>query len=631
MRVEEAIDRVKVLLDNKSVKKYAIFVIFMFVTASIIYVSMKTNILTTKYQIIITFTLGLIASFFANFFYNIICIVTVPSNEGDFFSDQKDPAIPDKYKKFLDFESKLKESRKYEILKSLVIHMPKLVSKRKKHLDKIRMNQKKERGSILKTPAWFSLSTTSSEAKYRLTLGFKNKGCRYWRSNPNYIGCLHCGYSSSAILNEHLIKKISKKILLTQFYHALHWANNKNIKFDVIEFLNDGSFFNYKDEYPESFSSVLFKELKKLEYIKRVLVESRPEYITIEKIDGLLNNLRDDQELEIGLGLETSDDFIRQVCINKGYSIKQFEEAVKIISQTEKRCSIVVYIVIKPAFITDKEAIEDAVETIKYLSELSAEYSVEIISKLEPAVIAAGTILEILHFDISHNQNEWYNLLSYWSIVEIISRSHKMGLSSKIRVGAREDMNVIEKVPAIYNHDDGTFNQYDFWVYDAIQKFNSDKNFIRLLADIQVVIVNDNESFNYWKRRVEIDQPCLLEYLKSEKEAVEEVRKQEYQVRREQFLHKVFEALDKIEIQSGSHGFARKLKKEKKQRLVKKKIQDYINQKFELTMSGLYKAEVIMFYFEKDRRQMLRVYFQLSNLEIGSSHDIWVGIPTIRE
>jgi uncharacterized Fe-S cluster-containing MiaB family protein len=73
---------------------------------------------------------------------------------------------------------------------------------------------------------------------------------------------------------------------------------------------------------------------------------------------------------------------------------------------------IVTYLLVKPAFITDKESINDIIHSIHFLRLLSETYGIQITPKLEPAAIVDGTILSLLHMD--NNTPYHYEPLSYW-------------------------------------------------------------------------------------------------------------------------------------------------------------------------------------------------------------------------
>jgi hypothetical protein len=56
-------------------------------------------------------------------------------------------------------------------------------------------------------------------------------------------------------------------------------------------------------------------------------------------------------------------------------------------------------------------------------------------------------------------------------LAKIYLNSKTRDFIKNIRIGAREDMDDIIKISAIYN-EDGTFHPFDFVLYEVIQKFN---------------------------------------------------------------------------------------------------------------------------------------------------------------
>jgi len=148
-----------------------------------------------------------------------------------------------KIKSIKENESKishLSSNRKKEIVEKICNTLPHFISFRNKYFSK---NTKKPNKSklkrIMQEPAWYSLANTNSESGYRFMMGFKNKGCSYWTNDPYKLGCFACGYCSGIIPDV----EPSNEELLKQFDAALSAVLETDRKFDVIEFLNDGSFF----------------------------------------------------------------------------------------------------------------------------------------------------------------------------------------------------------------------------------------------------------------------------------------------------------------------------------------------------------------------------------------------------
>nr|VFJ50180.1 MAG: radical SAM enzyme, TIGR01210 family [Candidatus Kentron sp. FW] len=188
------------------------------------------------------------------------------------------------------------------------------------------------------------------------------------------------------------------------------------------------------------------------------------------------------------MNFESSDEFIREVCINKGFTNEEFEQAISVISSLDESCwnhvSVVAYLLVKPTFLTQRESIEDIIFSLKYLKFLEDKYRVRIAPKLEPAAIVNGTLLSLLHQD--KDSSFHYEPLNYWAVLEILARIARDSkiLGMNIRIGAREDMDEMMTPPAIYKEDGETFHPFDFVVYEAIQKFNQHRSFYRLFAII---------------------------------------------------------------------------------------------------------------------------------------------------
>jgi radical SAM enzyme (TIGR01210 family) len=336
----------------------------------------------------------------------------------------------------------------------------------------------------LGVPAWIRVNPGPRSARtrnaYRLCIGFQNVGCKYRERDPTGLGCLMCGYYARTAF-----KDVPKDTIIEQFKSGLRQGYSEATRFNSIEFLNDGSFLN-RDEFDQETQAELLGMVARMPYIDRVLVESRPEHVKVPALKFLLQQLREDQLLEVGIGLETADDFIRDVCINKGSTRKNFEHAIaqiaRLTREAPRRLSAVAYLLVKPPFLTERESIEDTVATMEYLRALSAQYGVHIAAKLEPAAIANGTILSLLYLQADPALH--YEPPSYWAVLEILARTARKSGSepADVRVGAREDMDDVLKAPAIYNADGETFHPFDFVVYESIQKFNQHQKLRRAIA-----------------------------------------------------------------------------------------------------------------------------------------------------
>jgi len=184
---------------------------------------------------------------------------------------------------------------------------------------------------------------------------------------------------------------------------------------------NGGSFLN-DEEIPLKTQLEICRKVAKHITIKKLFVESRPEFVTEEKIKLLVSVLKG-KVLEVGIGLECQSDEIRARCINKGFLRKDYEKAAAILNRNG--ADLLTYVFLKPIFLAEKEAVEEAIATIEYAF-LTGSDEVA----LESAFIQKGTKMEVLY-----NRGE-YKPPWLWSIIEVVKNTYHLGT---VRIGGFED------------------------------------------------------------------------------------------------------------------------------------------------------------------------------------------------
>ncbi len=197
---------------------------------------------------------------------------------------------------------------------------------------------------------------------------------------------------------------VSDEELLQQFESAL--KKYKGEKF--VKIFTSGSFLDDKEIKP----AVREKILKKLyETTEKVSVESRPEYITnqsIEKIKKIVGL----KVFEIGIGLETADDDIRKNNINKGFTFNDYKKATDIMKK--HNIKIKTYVLVKPPFLSEKQAIKDTICTIEKIKNIT-----DIVS-LNPVNIQSNTLVNYLW------KHEQYRPPWLFSVVQILVEGKKI-------------------------------------------------------------------------------------------------------------------------------------------------------------------------------------------------------------
>ena len=239
----------------------------------------------------------------------------------------------------------------------------------------------------------------------RAVIFLLSNGCE-WALKSAY-GCTMCGHIAKQVRSQ---QPISADDFIVQFNTAFSSMDFKGIP--ILNIFNNGSFLN-ENELPSDARRAIVGLISEKKDIKKLLIESRPEFITdsiIRETKSLLQNT----ELEIAIGLETADDFRRFVSVNKGFSLSQFTQAANIIlkHKVQLRC----YLLLKPPFYSEKEAIDDAVDSIKTAFSLG----VKTVS-LEAMTVQKYTLIEYLY------NNDLYRMPWLWSIIEVVKKTSHLG------------------------------------------------------------------------------------------------------------------------------------------------------------------------------------------------------------
>lgn len=244
------------------------------------------------------------------------------------------------------------------------------------------------------------------EQSKRLMVVLRTKGCSYAKKCR---GCKHCS------LIKHSNNKITSLNLQIQLDDTLKKYQNHD--FGHLDLLTLGSFLDEK-EIPKDFFKYSLERVSKIKSLKRVMIESRPEFVNKRKIKEAAK-LLGDKELEVGIGVESSDDYIREIVLNKGFSLEDVEKTIKILS--EFKVGFLGYVLVKPLGLSESQAIEDAIKTIRYLFALGKKHRVKTRMALVPFYIPKNSSAEM-----KYKLGE-YRPPKLWSIIEILRKTNNLG------------------------------------------------------------------------------------------------------------------------------------------------------------------------------------------------------------
>ncbi|MDF1556612.1 MAG: archaeosine biosynthesis radical SAM protein RaSEA [ANME-2 cluster archaeon] len=262
------------------------------------------------------------------------------------------------------------------------------------------VSRKKARPVDRPTAVWAGSDLLDGKPVDSLTIIFCTTGC-YWGLGE---GCTMCGY-----INESADSPPLDDDLLAQLDHA---AVKISPQTSLIKIFTSGSFFDQK-EISQSARTRILETISKMKTVKKVVAETRPEFVTKERLVDTLNVLdRYDIRFEIAMGLETSSDTIRKDCINKGFTFDDFARASK--TAADVGVTTKAYLLLKPPFLSEKTAVDDMLlsisDTVAYASTIS----------LNLCNVQNGTLVEELH-----NRKD-YRPPWLWSAVSVLKKAKEM-------------------------------------------------------------------------------------------------------------------------------------------------------------------------------------------------------------
>jgi len=223
-----------------------------------------------------------------------------------------------------------------------------------------------------------------------LTIILKSSGC-------SWNGCRMCSYrheryagAQNQSATEHMLAQLS---YVAQNYD---YANCP-----VIKIYTSGSFFD-EQEVAERVREEVAKQFEK----KTLIVESRAEYANQEVISSFCERLNSDDPLYVAIGLETSNDDIRDRSIHKGFSFDDYKKATQEVYSAGAR--VKTYLLQKPAFLTEQEALIDMHRSVTDVMPYT-----DLIS-LNPCTVQKNTELEQLWRQGS------YRPPYLWSVLDVL-------------------------------------------------------------------------------------------------------------------------------------------------------------------------------------------------------------------
>lgn len=223
----------------------------------------------------------------------------------------------------------------------------------------------------------------------------RTRGCSWALSS----GCTMCGY-----FNDSMFSEVTEEDFLAQFEAALQGYKQEKI----VKLFTSGSFLD-PSEVPQTIQQKILGSLA--QQAEKISVESRPEYITEKHLTDIHKTVVP-KTFEIGIGLETTNDLVRQKAINKGFTFQQYIKAAGLLRKHQMK--VKTYVLMKPPFLTEKESLDDCIRTAKETKKYTDSIS------LNPTNVQHHTVVEYLW------KRDQYRPPWLWSIVEFLQQSKSL-------------------------------------------------------------------------------------------------------------------------------------------------------------------------------------------------------------
>ncbi len=217
-----------------------------------------------------------------------------------------------------------------------------------------------------------------------LVVILKTRGCTWALAG----GCTMCGYA-----NESAWQKVTADQLVTQFEKGWRKYNGE----ELVKIYTSGSFVDRHEVMPEAQERILAligqrgvdkdgAEGKLGPGVRKVAFESLPGFIQDDTFPPLTQHV---PLLEVGIGVESCNDRVLTDSVNKGHGFGTFPRAADICK--DHGVSVKAYLMCKPPYLTEADALMDATETI-----IQAAPHSNVVS-LNPTNVQGRTVVDALY------------------------------------------------------------------------------------------------------------------------------------------------------------------------------------------------------------------------------------------
>jgi hypothetical protein len=245
------------------------------------------------------------------------------------------------------------------------------------------------------TRVWLDEDNTPDGVRQSLTIILNTGGCRWARAG----GCTMCGYVAESVEGG----TVALDALRDQLDACLaHERDNADEPAPLVKIYTSGSFLDER-EVPAPFRREIAETFADRD---RLVVESLPDFVDADKLREFTDR---GLATDVAVGLETATDRVRHDCVNKYFDFEEFVTASERAAAAD--AGIKAYLLMKPPFLSEGEAIEDMVSSIRRTAEYAHTVS------MNPCNVQRYTMVDDLHFRGGYRP-PWL-----WSVADVLERT----------------------------------------------------------------------------------------------------------------------------------------------------------------------------------------------------------------
>jgi radical SAM enzyme (TIGR01210 family) len=245
------------------------------------------------------------------------------------------------------------------------------------------------------TRVWIDEDRTPDGVCQSLTIILNTGGCRWARAG----GCTMCGYVAESVEGG----SVPHDALMDQIDACLaHERENADDESELIKIYTSGSFLDEREVGAATRAAIADAFADR----ERIVVESLPDFVDREKLADFTDR---GLATDVAIGLETATDRVRHDCVNKYFDFADFVAATEEAAAAD--AGVKAYLLMKPPFLTESEAVEDMVSSVRRCAEYCHTVS------MNPCNVQRYTMVDDLHFEGGYRP-PWL-----WSVADVLERT----------------------------------------------------------------------------------------------------------------------------------------------------------------------------------------------------------------